>query len=434
MKVFVFFFLLIPTLYAQSNQRYEYYNHKKMSPNDYLFGSFGKKQGSIFDDYREVKLDVDIGISQDCGRLNFGKTLRASVKNILSTKHIQDVGRDIVGASPLLLMAYLSPTWSAIMSQARLRGNFHAGLRLNQCALINKYIGQRNEDFMEERSKCIQREIKRSDGDMESAVDKCKNYRTADIDSWTGRGKSKVNKLLESSFKWAGLKGDNAKRSLELAKAFVGDSIIREGKFSVDFGPRRVQITPKTYMNNVHKVTYNNICKNMLTKIQNSGGSHANINKVITDDDLKKINKHSDFPLLDRQTLQSLAFLPRHKRGSACRKLAEALSLTIFTEDMQNTLDLLSTAPISNPNLNRKKVQDANLKRKVLKDQIEMTLALHRNRSEPLAKVLGHINSEGEKYQHLSARKILDTNSAQVHETRVDLLLLDCADPSFCHE
>ncbi len=434
MKFFIFLILFSSISNAQNDGTYEYFTHEKKSPNDYLFGSFGKKQGSIFDDYREVKLDVDIGISQDCGRLNFGKTLRASVKNILSTKHIKDVGRDILGASPLLLMAYLSPTWSAIMSQARLRGNFHAGLRLNQCALINKYVSQRNEDFMEERSKCIQREIKRSDGDMESAVDKCKNYRSADINSWTGRGKSKVNKLLESSFKWAGLKGKSAKRSLELAKAFVGDSIIREGKISVDFGPRRVQMTPKTYMNNVHQITYKNICKNMLTKITNSGGHYANINKVITENDLNKVNKHSDFPLLDHQTLQSLAFLPTIKRESACRKLAEALSLTIFTEDMQDTLDLLSTAPISNPNLNRKKIQDANLKRRVLKDQIEMTLALHQNRSEPLAKVLSHINSEGEKYQNLTAKKVLDANNASVHETRVGSLLLDCADPSFCNE
>ena len=103
-------------------------------------------------------------------------------------------------------------------------------------------------------------------------------------------------------------------------------------------------------------------------------------------------------------------------------------------EDMQDTLDLLSTAPISNPNLNRKKIQDANLKRRVLKDQIEMTLALHQNRSEPLAKVLSHINSEGEKYQNLTAKKVLDANNASVHETRVGSLLLDCADPSFCNE
>ena len=43
MKLFIFLILFSSISNAQDDETYEYFTHEKKSPNDYLFGSFGKK-------------------------------------------------------------------------------------------------------------------------------------------------------------------------------------------------------------------------------------------------------------------------------------------------------------------------------------------------------------------------------------------------------
>ena len=226
----------------------DHFSTNTLSPNDYLFGANGALGDPVFDKYRTISLDVDIGIGSDCGRINITNTLRAALKNILDSKYLENMGRDILAASPMLLTCYMSPTWCAIIKHAQLKANFLAQLRLNQCNAINKFVDQRVSDYYEERSGCVQKAIKKHNGNFEAAMESCKNYEDYDISNWAGKGKSKVNKLIESTAEWAGMNNDQGKRVVDLTKAFVGDTVVAKGEVSVDFGPRRIQLTPRTYL------------------------------------------------------------------------------------------------------------------------------------------------------------------------------------------
>ena len=184
-------------------QEIDYFHSGEMEPSDYLLGSNSKNGDPIFDRYRTVDLNVDIGVGTDCGRISIKDTMRAALKNILDTKYLGDMGQDIVAASPMLLTCYFSPTWCAILKHSRIRANFLSQLRLNQCRAINRFVDQRVSDYYENRSSCIQGAIKKHNGNFERAMESCQNYRDYDIRDWAGDGKSPVNKLIESTAKWA---------------------------------------------------------------------------------------------------------------------------------------------------------------------------------------------------------------------------------------
>ena len=128
---------------ALDSQAQDYMHSSKLSPNDYLFNSYGKKQDLVFDQFPTVNLGMDFGIGADCGRINIRDTMRASFKNILDSKYIEDMGQNIIGSSPMLLACYYSPTWCAILKQSQLRASLLANLRLDQCSMIDKYVDHR---------------------------------------------------------------------------------------------------------------------------------------------------------------------------------------------------------------------------------------------------------------------------------------------------
>ena len=48
------------------------------------------------------------------------------------------------------------------------------------------------------------------------------------IADWSGDGKTPENRLIESTAKWAGFRGENAEKIVNLTKAFIGDTIIKK--------------------------------------------------------------------------------------------------------------------------------------------------------------------------------------------------------------
>lgn len=108
-----------------------------LEPEDYRWQGYGEVRDSIFN-APEVSLDLDIGITSDCGKIDIKGTVQGALKNILNAKYFKDLGTSIVGASPMLLTCYLSPTWCAILKKFRAQANMLAQLRLNQCKAIDK--------------------------------------------------------------------------------------------------------------------------------------------------------------------------------------------------------------------------------------------------------------------------------------------------------
>lgn len=418
---------------------YADYHHRsttRLSPNDYMFGSYGKRGDSIFDSATIVDLSVDLGIGSDCGKIDFKNTLKASVKSVLDEKYLEGLGKNIIGSSPMLAACYFSPTWCAILQHARLSGNFIAQMRQNQCSFINKYVDSRVDEYYQERQRCVNQAIEKNDGNMEEAMESCKNYWNADLKSWAGgnKGNSSENKLIGSTAQWAGVNDDESKRTVSLVQALVGDTILSRGSVSVDFGPMRSQMTPRTYLMKLEDQYYSKLCKNILDRVSQNGNYGANLNSVVTEKDLKELSGESTRYLIDRQTIRSLAFMPSRKRIIVCQKLTDAMALTVFANDMSKSMDFLSGKVGANPNLPENRKQEAERKRRALKDQVEMTFSLYRNRSEPLNQILQQINSEGENYQEDLSRQGFGVEKAERKSQRTKSQLMDCADGVLCQD
>jgi hypothetical protein len=412
-------------------ENFDFRSNNQLAPGDYLFGSHGSQRDPVFDEYRTIDLNLDVGITSDCGRIDLKSTFKGALNNVLNEKYLAGMGKDILAASPMLLVSYFSPTWASILRHSRIRANFLGQLRMDQCKAINRFVDQRVSDYYEERSKCVQNSIREHGGNFEDAMESCKNYRDYNISSWSGDGKSIENKLIESTAKWAGFKGKGADRVVDLTKAFIGDTVIKQGNVSVDFGPRRVQLTPRTYFMEVKGKTYQKLCQGLLSKVIRSGGIKSNVYRLISDSDLADINglKKS---LIDRQTILSLTYLPYKKRQAACRKLSDALAMSIYSDDMGKTLDFISSKMATNPHLPSKRKQEADRKRRVFKDQVELTLALEEQNSDPLNKVLYQINSVGQKYMGVASKRAMDSETESHRASRIDSIFFDCADSTVC--
>ena len=428
---FIYLLIFLDSSILLAAKSIDYRSSNRLDPSDYLLGSYGEFGDPVFDDYRTISLDIDVGITSDCGRIDIKNTLSSALENVLDAKYLGRIGHDILAASPMLATCYFSPTWCAILKHMQIKANFLAELRLNQCNAINKFTDQRVNDYYEERSNCVQNSIKKENGDFEKAMDTCSNYQDYDLKSWSGgKDKTEENRLIQSTAEWAGFSGENAQRVVDITKSLIGDTIIKNGHASVDYGPKRIQFTPRTYLMDIKEASFKKLCGEILPKVVNSGGG-ANVYKVISEKDLKAVSG-SNKMILDRQTLLSLSYMPYTKRKIACRKLSDALALGTYTDDMGKSLDFISAKIGTNPHLPKKKQEEADVKRQTLKDQIELTLEIENYNSTPLNSVLYQINKEGAKYMNQASERNMETEQGSRLNRHVDNIFFDCADGVGC--
>ncbi len=428
-------FLLILTVNTYSKDYSANYT-SRLSASDYLLKDRGKHSDPVFDVYRTVDLGVDLGIGSDCGRISLKNTLKASLKNLLiNREYFGEVGRSILAASPMLLTCYFSPTWCSILKHGRITANFLAQMRLDQCSLIDKYTDSRTEDFYIERQKCVHSAIERKDGNMEQAMKECQNgnVHQYDLSNWAGSRygkKTSSNKLLESSAKWAGFNDSESNKLLDLAKSIVGETIISKGKISINYGTRKVALTPRTYLMSIEKETYNSLCKNLFQKIDAQKDKHS-IEKIVTDNDLRTISQNEKERLIDRQTLRSLVYLPLNKRKIACKKLSAAMSLTMFSRKMNRTIDML-TRQSHDPHLPPKWKRKLKEKISKLETSVDRTIKSKKDENKPLNEVLSLINKEGSKYINEFSKKKLVNNADQINSDQIHKIFFDCSDDLMC--
>ena len=407
----------------------------RLSPNDYLLGSQEQHRDPVFDKYRTVELGANLGIGSDCGRIDFKNTLRASLQNVLDAKYFGDMGKDILAASPMLLTCYFSPTWCAILKHSQLNAHWLSQMRLDQCSLVDKYTDSRTEDFYQERQSCVRKSIDANGGNLEQAMESCRgsNVWSSDLANWAGSKngeKASSNKLIDSSAKWAGMDDSDSKGSVDLVKALVGDTVVSHGNVSVDYGPRNTPLTPRTYLQSVETVTYEKLCNGIMRKITDSDGQ-TSIDQLVTDDELKALSPNVDRQIVDRQTIRSIAYMNPKQRTLACQKLSDAVAMTVFSTDLNRSLDVLTTLS-QNPNLPPQRKQEIENKRKALKEQVELTVQLYRERTDPVNSVLSQINEEGRKLQSESVASELSNDSNAEGNHRTDVDYLDCSDAVMC--
>lgn len=407
----------------------------RLSPHDYLLQSQDQHRDPVFDKYRTIDLGVNLGVGSDCGRIDFKSTLRASLSNILDAKYFGDMGKDILAASPMLLTCYFSPTWCAILKHSQVNAHWLSSMRLDQCSLVDKYTDSRVDEFYQERQNCVRKAIEKNGGNMEQAMESCKgsNVWKADIANWAGGKygeKATTNRLIDSSAKWAGMDDTESQGSLNLVKALVGDTVVSRGNISVEYGPRSTPLTPRTYLQSLEKATYDRLCGKIIKKVDDAGG-RVSVDRLVSDDDLKELSPNTENLLVDRQTIRSLAYMSPKQRGIACRKLSDVVAMTVFSTDVNRSLDLMTTLS-QNPNLPPQRKAELEQKRKALKEQIELTVDLQRQRNEPLNQVLSQINEEGRKLQSQSVHDDLNADADFSSNRRQVMDFMDCSDGIMC--
>lgn len=414
----------------------QYRFSSRLSPHDYLLKSMDQTSDSIFDKYQTVDLGASIGIGSDCGKIDFTSTLRASLKNLLDAKYFANIGQNIIGSSPMLLACYFSPTWCAILKHSQLGAHYLAQMRLDQCSIVDKYVDSRVEDYYQERQSCVRKAIEQDGGDLEHAMESCQGNSLwqQNLTNWAGAGNGEkvgVNKLLQASAKWAGLDGPEAQPTLDLVKSLVGDTVVARGGVSVEYGPRQSALTPRTYLQSIEKTTQEKLCGNtgILQRITDSGDIGSD--RVISNDDLKKLSPGFPFQIIDRQTIHALSIMPPLQRREACKNLADALSMTVFSSDINRSLDLLTTLA-QNPNLPPNRKQEIEQKRQALKDSVEMAVTLQKQKNTPLQKALSQINEEGTRLQGEMIQTSLSNESDIQSNQRVQSDFMNCADGVLC--
>lgn len=407
----------------------------RTAPGDYLLRSLDQHKDDIFDSYRTIDLGVTIGVGSDCGQIDFTSTLRASLKNILDTKYFANIGQNIIASSPMLLACYFSPTWCAILKHSQVGAHYLSQMRLDQCAVIDKFVDSRVEDFYQERQSCVRKAIQSNGGDMEHAMESCQGNKLWDTDlaNWAGkRNGEKVtsNKLLDGSAKWAGFEGKEAEQSLNLVKALVGDTVVSRGGVSVEYGPRQSALTPRTYLQSVEKSTYDELCGKLVKRIQDASPETVP-DRLVTDAELKALSPGFAVPLIDRQTLRALSVMSPLQRQQACKTLSDALSMTLFSTEMNRSLDLLTTLA-QNPNLPPNRKQEIEQKRRALKDSIDATVSMQKQKNAPLNSALAKVNEAGSGLYDQMTHEALSTDQDRDSSKRIRSQFLDCADGVMC--
>ena len=425
-------FMQANVILAQDYKRYQ--RSGRFQSDDYLMKSFNEHHDSIFDNGSQViDLGLNLGIGSDCGRVNFEGTMKSTLKNLLDSKYYGDIGKNIIAASPLLLTCYMSPTWCAILKHTQVNANFLSQMRLDQCALIDKYTDSRTEDYYKERQDCVRQKIADNGGDLESAMGSCQNVYNVDLKNWAGKSsgdKTQTNKLIESSAKWAGLTGPEADRTTDLVKAFVGDTVLSQGNVSVEYGSRRKALTPELHLKELQDGMHQKLCDGIMVRIDRDGGRKS-VDQLVSDSELKALNPDSTEVLIDRQTVEALAFMPDRQRQAACKRLADTMALTVFTKDVNRSVDLLAVAT-QNPNLPPERKIEIEEKRRRLKESVDLTLELQHQRNDPLRNVLREINDQGEQYRDKYSTQVMreDDNAIRSRQTRQ--VFIDCGDGVMC--
>ena len=424
----------IPISSWASEPDFSYRNKTNVGAHDYLFRSQGIPKDPVFDEYRTVDVGVNLGIGSDCGRVDFKSTLQASLKNMLDSKYFGDMGKDIIAGSPMLLTCYFSPTWCAILKHSQLNANFMSQMRLNQCALVDKYVDSRVGDYYEERQNCVHKEIANNGGNIEAAMQSCNSspMYNADLSNWAGSkygDKVATNKLIESSARWAGLDTDSGKSSIKLVQALVGDTVVSRGNVSVEYGDKPVALTPRTHLASVADDTYQNLCNRMMSRIDDD--PDRNSDRAVSSTDLEALGRSGDQLLVDRQTLRRLARMPYRVRTLYCRRLSDSVALAKFSDEMNRSLDILNVAS-QNPNLPEKRRQEILDKRRQLKDSVEETIELQKERNAPINEVVAQINQQGTDYEAAVTDERFSNENSQLRVETARKQFMDCADGVMC--
>ncbi|MBY0316350.1 MAG: hypothetical protein K2Q26_12560 [Bdellovibrionales bacterium] len=411
---------LSPSLFADLNYR----STTRIGNPDLYDLNFGRE--SRLQDYKVVDLSASVNVGSNCGQMDVGANLRSNLKEFLNGDFFQGVGNQIVDAGGLLALCYLSPAMCSITKNLRLESGLTSAMDLDACSMIEKYQDQQIAVYERERSQCMRRELQRNGNNVKLALKTCggNNYEH-NLADWSGGDKNvNLNRLIESTAKWAGLKGDDAERTIELTKAFVGDTVIGRGGVEVDFGARKRIVSPSEIIEEE---------KVLLAKGLNSLFKDYDENWHIKDDEIKKIFEDR-LPLpVARNLVQKLSFLPHQEREMAIHKLSKSVATQSGVDKVEKSMEILLLAS-RNPNIPDAQKLEAKQLGEQLKDSLELGVHAKSKEYAGLERVVSQITTEGQKYEDWENQDLIGVEKANFSRKSLQQEYMDCSDKVFCAE
>lgn len=412
--------VLSPTLNADLN-----YRSTNRIGNPALYDlNFGRE--SRLQDYKVVDLSASVNVGSNCGQMDVGANLRANMRELLSGDFFQGVGNQIVDAGGLLALCYLSPAMCSITKNLRLESGLTSNLDLSACSMIEKYQDQQVAVYERERSQCMRSELQKNGNNVKLALKTCggNNYEH-NLADWSGGDKNvNMNRLIESTAKWAGLKGDDADRTIELTKAFVGDTVIGRGGVEVDFGSRKRIVSPAEIIEEE---------KVLLAKGLNSLFKNYDESWHIKDDEIQKIFENR-LPLsVAKNLVQKLSFLPNQEREMAIQKLSKSVATQSGLDKVEKSMEILLLAS-RNPNIPDAQRLEAKQLGEQLKDSLELGVHAKSKEYAGLERVVSQINTEGQKYEDWDHQDSIGVEKAHYSRKSLQQEYMDCSDKVFCAE
>jgi hypothetical protein len=404
------------------------YASNRIQPKDYFFKPMQSpqpKQKAI------ANLDVDLGIGSDCGNMDIRSSLKGSLENILNKDYFDQVGRDIIGAAPMLTVCYMSPTWCSILKSSRLEANLVTGTRLDQCKIIDSYADSRVQDFQAERQGCVRKKLLENGGNVDAATDACRGSLSASrLTSWSGDGeKVSENSLFDASAKWAGFTDKDERSTLNYLKATVGDTVVAQGRVSVRFGDGGAVSSPRHFLEVTSQDIEKKLCSGLVRRV--SENPSQPLVYQVSDAELDALSLGTPIHAIDRRTIRSLSLLPPARRDQACAALARKLAVAIVAYQSNKGMEMMTTL-LQNPHLLDHRKAELGRKREEFKDEVQAALAAENADQAPLRETLRYVNQEGQEQESAQIGRTLGEGAQAFKKSQALSALNDCSDRIFC--
>lgn len=384
-----------------------------------------RREGSL-QEYRIVDLSASVDVGSNCGQMNVGANLRANMKEFLDGDFFKGMGNQITDAGGLLALCYLSPAMCSITKNLRITSGLTSAMDLEACSLIEKYQDQQIAVYERERSQCVRTELKRNGNNVKDALKTCgeNNYENKLKDWAGGEGLVPMNRLIDSTAKWAGLNGDDAIKTIELTKAFVGDTVIGKGGVEVDFGARNRIYSPSDLIEDERK---------MIAQSLQNYFRYNSTSWNVKDEEAQKIFEDKIPLSAAKNIIQKLSYLPSRDRETGILKISKAIATQSSIEKLEKSMELLMLAS-RNPNVpDAQKLEAKNLSEQ-LKGSLELSLKVKNSEHDSFEKTLAQVSVESEKYENWEFLENVQTEKTNFGEKSLKTDFMDCSDKVFCSE
>lgn len=426
----IFYILVICVFCKTAVAEFSYRNTTRV--NSMGLRNLSDTSPTSLDRYKIINLNASVEVGTSCGEMDISTNLQGNLKDLLGDDFFKGVGNQIQSAGGMLALCYLSPSYCAIAKHMRMSSHFLSQLNLDSCAMIDKYIDSRVADYDMSKQQCVRKKMSENGRDVKSALEDCGRGQVFDkLEDWSGGkgGPVKANALIESTAKWAGLKGDDSDRIVQMTKAFVGDTVVANGGVQVEFGPKARLSTPREYISEQSRMVAEKL--NELLDDLNSNEVRGSFSASTR----KKIDEIFTSGLTTEvatETVRKLSYLPTRSRREATYRLAQVVAANNVAQDAEKSLEILALAS-RNPNIPPHRQKEAMELREQLKDSLEMTLDMRRSGGDQLRDVLNSIQNDGSYHESGIVRRNLEGQAAKHNQGRLNDLFFDCSDSTFCN-